>query len=568
MIVIQNPVTRSSVPAATPLPADQLVSIGSTRAGRIDFVEPVVQIAAGATTALLEIARNQGDNGAASVTVEGTSDGEIDLSSISQVVSWGAGEMGSKFIEIAVPAHAVDGLERGYLRLVSASGAVVDRFIGANNYSYCHITRDNLVRPADSRAWYVSATGDNADAGTQDEPWADIQYAVTNRGSKRLIFVLNDAQFDHEGTYGIELPTMASHSDRLTIMGDPLSPPTIDGTNKTGLTGPRAFFIAANITPINTPGTGDYVTVRGIRMQNLDSTDEFVDGIACIYKNTVGFTAENCYGTDFDSGAGRNSSVYAMWGVDDAIVSNCFGANVRIGGVFPNENSAVVQSYIGRNLFVHRCSGNGDLSKGVYHKLSASNTDKSLSITYCDFDPNDEGLQLDVSGGSDPGHAHVLVHKSVLGRERTEYGVWRNLGATSVTNGIQISFCVADIDRLFYRITNTDDVVDIGNIAETNGTEMVWMEPTANYDYADYTRYTQARSFIRGGVTYTSLANAQSSGFYTNAIDLAPQFVNAGATVGTNGYVLGPTSPCREQSQNSLNPGAYQTDDEQVGSTV
>jgi hypothetical protein len=381
------------------------MSLGLTTAGRLGFFIDYSELS-DAGTHTFYVCRTHGSTGAVSVQY---STGGDTHSIATGSLSWADGELDIKSFTVAVTPseltthQTTDGL--GEHRIWALLSNPTN---GAELHFGTEITRaygviDNNVVASDANAVFYDSAAVSVGTGTQVDPYNNAVTAIQNIGNKRYLYGRGTTLIDNTyqpsaGLNGLPVPeTRASESDRVYVRNWGASTWSIQGTAAATV----GFSVAS--------ASNSHCTYRGIDFSNLNSAPSGSGGscyaIQYLYGGAQAINIELCT-VDTINGGG-NTAAFNLWGVDGSKVWRCVGSNITRFGLIFGANSAVVESYDGKNISVQRCEGS-NANYLVHHKRVGAAFDVSTSVRFCK-DATLNGVLYGRSGSSGAPHSYTIV---------------------------------------------------------------------------------------------------------------------------------------------------------------
>lgn len=515
------------------------------------------------------VCRTHGTTGSVSVTYSTGGDAH---SQVSGSLSWGDGEADIKSFTVTVPSKSA-GDHRMWALLSNPVGGAALHF-GANHTRAYGVIDDGTI--STDAVFYDSAATAGGN-GTQASPYNSVHTAIANAGSKRYVYGKGNTVVDttrptgwggYSGGYTLPVPqTRSGENTRCYVRNWPNSAWTISGsgTNKAG------FY---------TRSGESYLTFRGINFSNLDMSGTKLNGFGIFfhYGNSSAINIELCSADNINSTT--NTAAYMPWGVDGYKIWRCNGSNVSSGGSKTSENSAMFETYAGKNGSVQRCEATA-CGNMVYHKsVTEGANDVSTAVRFC-IDATERGVHYGQTGGGTDAHSYTIVQGNLFkpvtsGYNRFAIYHWPgsdkagnvSAGKHWWCNNIFDSKGAGDHSGLHFRMAFG---AAIFNNIFYNSNRM-WSDFTNTSSIASGVEYANhnlelnsggSSAYMWKGSYYgnASTLNTANSSFASNDISGDPLFVDPS----TDDFHLQASSPARNSGVSGADMGVYLTGAEIIG---
>jgi hypothetical protein len=408
--------------------------------------------------------------------------------------------------------------------------------------------------------FYISPTGNNANAGTQASPWA-----ITALSSKAAIAGKRVGLLD--GTYVL---TGTGNGNGGWILNLPYGGPSAGQPTVIAAVNPRAAVITTN-------NGGSYpqatATMFGINADNitLDGLKFYQGSFGAVLVSGNNCTIKNCHLEDFD--LNRYASYAATYagdnigaicsasssGYSNLRISNCYVKHVRNGNRSQNE-ACVGPFYSLYNAVIEFCTIT-DAASGIYWKTASGITVRNCFISQCNWPLNGWSSY---NSGNQTKQPSVAYNNICIGNQmfqsganttsQTDLTLYNNTliggsgsgayGALGVFNDVtrQAAYTATFYNNIWYFPSSTAAIY-------------VWESgsgaPTAASSFSghilDYNSYPANFSITdrAGNTSYSSLAAWQSSmAKDTHSSTANPLLVNASGTTPAD-FKLQATSPLK-----------------------
>jgi len=539
---------------------------GISTAGRLGFFIDYSELSEAGTHTFYVI-RTHGSTGAIAVQYSTGGDGH---NNVTGFLSWADGELSIKSFTVAVtPAQLTNhqtnlglGEHRIWALLSNPINGAVLHF--GNEHTRAYGVIDNNVLASDANAVFYDASAGSNGTGTQASPYNNPHDAMSNIGSKRYFYGKGTTTVDtsYEATplggsrFGLTPPPhRESESERLYIRAW--------GTDTWLITGAtRAGFIIENGESYHT-------------YKNIDF-DDLATAIAYYYVDSNGINIEGCNASNLVIPDTGNISAYGLWGVDGGRVWRCTADTVSANGSTSNENTALFQTYNGKNISVQRCEAS-NCSYLTYWKNAPDAFETAGSVRFCIVNTF-RGVGYRAAGGPSIPHSYTIAQFNIFkpGDRVESPDLTHRLGSfdASGSNNAEKHWWT---NNVFYKGTvaitgyRWHDAVIMNNIFLDCAT--VWREEGdstgrgAEIELADYNcefgTTSATRKYSWKDLDYADAAtlNAVNSAFAGNDINQNPLFTDP-----ANGdFSLQAGSPCLTGGPDGSMQGALVDDFYTIG---
>ncbi len=371
--------------------------------------------------------------------------------------------------------------------------------------------------------YYVSPSGNNANAGSEAAPWRTIQKAADTMVAGDTVLVRGGIYSLQSGDGTCGVPDTAICALKPKRSGTATSPIVFKA-----FPGQRPVLRGLAVYIFNKA----YVTIGGFEIAgaNIRTTD-----------GCTGIVAENNHIHEVTGPAGANIAAIAFNDCDQCIARG----NVlhHISGPpadYRYHNADGVLSYNGTNLLIEH-NEIWEAGNGVFHKSSASNTIKGMTVRYNYIHDTTRCAWYSIAGAGDQGHFQQEFYGNICRAMRQ--GIEADPGTEAATQsvGLYVSNNVfADLTGVGIGSNGFLDVRVWNNIfyRVAFGAISIGSSPTINsLTLSDYNFLYPSARFGLFGTSYDSLPVWQAaSGFDTDSRIADPLFTS-------QLYNLAPSSP-------------------------